>query len=499
MMAKRLVELQPTATLSRWERVGLSLLILAFLVQGVNVANRSVFLERRFTDLGIYLRAAWAAGAGQDIYAITDNGCHYVYPPALAILLTPFAEPPPERITEPHVPFLASVIVWYAFSVFCGLWAIHLLASSLERDRESSAPLDERRWWALRFIPLLVCLPPFFGTLVHGQVNLLMLLLVCGAIAACLRGRSLVGGLCLSGAICLKVFPAFLLLYPLWRRDYRFLVGTAAGGFLLVVALPTLYWGPARAWQQHCRFAEVVLMPGLGTSNDKTVAKELTEVTATDSQSLLAIFHKTLYLDRGSRPHHVSAALRMLALLAGGLLAGATLLAGRRRKDRSPSHDLLFFGCLIVVMLALCPVTHLPYFVLLVPLVMALVHHHLPATSPGRWLTPGSAAWNGLVFLFGVNILARILPHWPDSNLFRDLGVSMYAGLMLWLVGVATLVQTRSRLIHADPAQLAAGTITVLSATVRLDDSDASEPDLAFTSRNGDNVTFAPQPYQDVA
>lgn len=429
-----------TAALSRWERIGLWLLVLAFLAQGANVVNRSVFLERRFTDLGIYLRAAWAARAGHDIYSVTDNGCHYVYPPVLAILLTPFAEPPPAQIGQPHVPFLTSVIVWYAFSVICGLWGIHLLATALECTSDKSR--YSRRWWALRFIPLLVCLPPFFGTLVHGQVNLLMLLLVCGSMAACLREKSFVAGLCLSGAICLKVFPAFLLLYPLWRRDYRFLAGTAAGTALLLVVIPALYWGTERTWQQHCRFAEVVLMPGLGTSDDRTVAKELTEVTATDSQSLAAIFHKTLYLNRDSRPHLASAAIRLLALLAGALLGLVTLLAGRR-DSASPSQNLLFFGCLIVVMLALCPVTHLPYFVLLVPLVMALVDQYLPALREARWLTPGVSAWNGLAALFGMNIVARIVPHLPDYHLFRDLGVSMWAALLLWLMGTATLLRAR--------------------------------------------------------
>jgi len=433
--------LPPTnGSLARWERVGLWLLLLAFMIQGFNVVNRSVYLERRFTDLGIYLRAAWAARTGQDIYSVTDNGCHYVYPPALAILLTPLAEPPPAQLDQPHVPFLASVILWYAFSVVCGLGAIHLLATAVERVHHDG--IDPRRWWALRFIPLLVCLPPFFGTLVHGQVNLLMLLLVCGSIAACLRGRAFIAGLCLSGAICLKICPAFLLLYPLWRRDFRFLIGTAAGSAVLLVLIPSLYWGPARTWEQHRRFAEVVLLPGLGTGDDRTVAKELTEVTATDSQSLAAIFHKTLYLDRDSRPHHASAGVRLLALLAAALLGGATLLAGRRG-GASPRHELLFFGCLIVVMLALCPVTHLPYFVLLVPLVMALVACHLPAAGTAQWLTPGLSAWNGLAALFGVNIVSRILPHLPDCFLFRDLGVSMWAALLLWLAGMLTLLQAR--------------------------------------------------------
>ena len=51
------------------------------------------------TDIGPYLRAAWAVRTGGDIYAITattdDRGWHYLYPPLFAIIMSPFAAPPP--------------------------------------------------------------------------------------------------------------------------------------------------------------------------------------------------------------------------------------------------------------------------------------------------------------------------------------------------------------------------------------------------------------------
>src|SRR5437660_1417540 len=90
-----------------------------------------------------------------------------------------------------------------------------------------STPSPDRlsRWRALRVGPLLACLTPVFATLVRGQVNLFVLAPLCFAAAALLRGRSWRGGAWLALAVCLKVFPAFLLLYPLWRRDWRCLGG----------------------------------------------------------------------------------------------------------------------------------------------------------------------------------------------------------------------------------------------------------------------------------
>ena len=50
------------------------------------------------------------------------------------------------------------------------------------------------RWWTLRILPLLLVLPEVLGTLGRGQVNLLLLALLCGAIGAVLRKRSRLAG-----------------------------------------------------------------------------------------------------------------------------------------------------------------------------------------------------------------------------------------------------------------------------------------------------------------
>ena len=37
---------------------------------------RSAFMQRRMTDLGVYLRAGWAVRSGADIYDVTDDNDH---------------------------------------------------------------------------------------------------------------------------------------------------------------------------------------------------------------------------------------------------------------------------------------------------------------------------------------------------------------------------------------------------------------------------------------
>lgn len=203
------------AGLNRWEKVGLIALAVAAVLFGVLVEIRSALLTRRMTDLDVYLRAAWAVRTGADLYHVTDNNSwHYHYPPLLAIVLTPLASPPPGADPSGMPPFALSAALWYVLNLVFLVIAVHCLASALE----STTPVGGRRWWMLHALPVLACLPPVAHTLMRGQLNLLLLFLFSGMLAALLHGRRLTAGLWLAAAVCVKIIPVFLLLYPLWRR-----------------------------------------------------------------------------------------------------------------------------------------------------------------------------------------------------------------------------------------------------------------------------------------
>src|SRR5262249_44963419 len=142
------------------------------------------------------------------------------------------------------LPYGVSVGICYLLNLLCLALAVHCLAAALEGP--ARPPAGGRRWWALRLWPALACAVPVGHTLMRGQVNLLLLALLCAAAAAVIRGRPLCGGLWLAGAICLKVIPAFLLVLPLWRRDGRFLAGCAAGLAAGLVLVPLAVLGPGR-------------------------------------------------------------------------------------------------------------------------------------------------------------------------------------------------------------------------------------------------------------
>ncbi len=193
-------------------RLALWLMAGGFAAWGGLVVYRSALLERHMGDLDCYLRAAWAVRTHPDqIYDVMeDNGWHYNYPPLFALLMTPLANPPAGADRTGMPSFAVAVAVFYVASLLAVALAVHILASALERASPDSTvrsqPRGCRRWWMLRVLPVLACLPPLGHTLMRGQANLILMALFCGLIAGLIRGRSFVAGLCLAGAICLKIF-----------------------------------------------------------------------------------------------------------------------------------------------------------------------------------------------------------------------------------------------------------------------------------------------------
>jgi hypothetical protein len=422
----------PLERLTRREKGFLVLFFGAWVVFGVLVEVKSAFLSRRYGDLGVYLRAGWAVGAGVSPYDIQDdNGWHFHYPPLYAILNEPLADPGP-------VPYAVSVALCYLFGLLCLAVGVHALASALERTSRHpgvrALPAGCRRWWLLRVLPVLVCLPPIGHTLMRGQINLLLLALVCLAAAAVLRGRRLWSGVALAGAASLKLFPAYLFLFPLWRRDRRGLAGVALGLFVCLLLVPAARLGPRRTLELYRQQWDVLIRPGLGLGGDSARDKELIEATATDSQSFLTVLHNTRHLKRETRPDVASSRVRKAALLLGAGFTLLTLAAAGRRPLGGP-HVPLFLGALALVMLLTSPVCHTHYFVLLVPMVMGLVAWKWERDPADTRLGPGLGG------LFVLVVVGHTLPLFPYrwGVLLKDTGLAAYTALALWLCACLVL------------------------------------------------------------
>jgi hypothetical protein len=425
---------------SRWEWIFTAAFAVGMVLYGALVVQKSALLDRPMGDLGVYLRAAWAVRADPDhLYDHTDqNGWHYSYPPLFAILLEPLGEAPKPIGSDP-TPFAVAVAIFYLINVCCLLLAVHVLASALESASTDPAA-HSGRWWNnrrrlwLRLGPILVCLPPIGHTLMRGQTNLILLLLLCCAMAALIRHRRALAGASLAGMACIKIFPAYLLLYPLWRRDGRAVLGWVMGLIAGLLLIPALVIGPAQTIGCYQKLAFVLVGPALNLNQDESRAKELIEATATDSQSFLVVIHNTTHLDV-HRLHRVPIAapwVRVVHFMLAALFTALTLAAASRRRQEDATGIVLFLGALTLIMLPSSLVCHLHYFALSLPLVMAL--------TAREWERNGAMRLSrGLWALIAIQVVGNTLPLIAGLEVLKDAGLALYAALALWATACVSL------------------------------------------------------------
>lgn len=455
----------PFSPLTRWEIALLWILALLIVAFGGLTLKRSAYMTRRMTDAGVYFRAAWALRVGEDPYQIRDNNWWtYLYPPPLAVATMPLADPPKDVSRHAFISYPASVVVWYVLGVAFLVASVHWTASALEASsRDPRVRLlgpEHRRWWVDRTLPMLVCLPAIGSTLSRGQVNFVMLASL-GAMGCALIGARLWSwratrdgtiiasrpghaGAWLAVAACVKMYPAYIGLYALAARKVRLVLGAIIATIALMVAFPAIVLGPERMAEVNQSFVRSMLLPQLGLNTpDANMVDKVDELQrATGNQSFMAVIHGTRHLQAVLRESKIppTSAERLAHAALSAFVTLVTLVAIvralRRNRAAGIAHptrdDLLAIATLATAMLPISPVCHNHYFALHMPLVAALIARQMDRQTH---VDLNVRAWA----LIAIYVLAGILPRLPGLDALRPLGMSMYAGLGLWILGVRAL------------------------------------------------------------
>ena len=455
---------------TRRERTGLAAALCALIIFGTVLEFRTALRHAPMTDLGVFACAAGAVRSGENIYGICDwHGWHYQYPPTLAILFIPLSHPVPAPITilptgvlrtdantpwgyridsrsqyyglhGQNVRFFWIVLAWYIISVGLICFSAHALACVLDGSKLSQPPASDaggrRRWWWLRTLPLLICAGSLGTDLSRGQVDVLMLAAIAGGLYLINRRRDFAGGICLSFPATVKLFPPFLLLYPFWRRRWLMSLGVVSGLILALAIIPAIALGPKHTLELYGNWVDVLAKPALGQGTDTSRAKELTGMTATDNQSLLAFIHnwKYLRLPRAERPPEAAQIERYTVYGIGTLmLIGTGIASGIRREDK-PQDLLIIAGILIGLAFVVSPIVHNYYYLELLPLVTALVNLCLAEETPVK------AKLRGVLLIFMLSDMLARLP--GIGNHLRDVGVPLLS--MVTMMGAGAWVLLRN-------------------------------------------------------
>ncbi|MGA7491035.1 MAG: glycosyltransferase family 87 protein [Syntrophobacteraceae bacterium] len=434
--------------LSKLHVIGLSLLLITIIVFGAITEYRSAFLKMRRTDIGPYLRAAWSVRTGGDMYKITDDqGWHYTYPPLFAILMTPLADPPHGEDRTGYLPYEVTVGLWFIITMALGVAGIGILARSVEEPfRNQAAGRGRRfsqRWWALRTFPLLILLPAIGQAQGRGQVNLLVAFFLCCVAASTLKGRRLRAGLWLSAAICVKVIPAILLAFPLWRRDWRMLSGSAVGLLAGLILVPLVVLGPARTASSYKSFYQETIIAGINGDSGGRFGNELTGIRSTNSNSPMVVLHNLMYPDRNSRPNVAHPGVRAAHWTIAFIMLAITLLASGWKgrwysgKVDATAAEVSFFCAFIPLMFVTCPVFHPHYVSMALPLVMVLLVILWERYSYGH-IPP---RWKAVFWFIAVSHLLESIDIGPFMYV-QDFGLVLLSTLTLWAAALIAIRQT---------------------------------------------------------
>jgi hypothetical protein len=176
----------------------------------------------------------------------------------------------------------------------------------------------------------------------------------------------------------------------------------------------------------------------------------------TDNQSLLAGIHNWTHHDlpRRKRPEDASPLARRAVYAIGLVLLAGIAWAMRLRRSDSPLDLLLSTGLLMGASLVIAPVAHNYYYLLMLPLIAALVDYGMPRTPDGRWLR--KVLVPVAVFMV-VDFVAR-LP--VAGEVLRDLGGPLLSLIIVMATGAVVLLRPREVTGQAahDDVRVAGGT-----------------------------------------
>jgi alpha-1,2-mannosyltransferase len=213
--------------------------VAAVAVTVVVVCLGVVLFARRhgFFDLHMYRSSIrwWLDGHSLYSYTHPRFGIGFTYPPFAALCLLPLA-----LVTLPVAAVVLSLLTVAAVAVTTW-WLV--------------APLAQRHGWPQWFVvglavPVVCALEPIRETVGFGQVNMLLVALVLGDVAALRAGRSWAGvGIGLATAV--KLTPGLFVVYLLLtgrRREAAVATGTVLGATLVGALV-----APAASWRYWTR------------------------------------------------------------------------------------------------------------------------------------------------------------------------------------------------------------------------------------------------------
>ncbi|MFB3895817.1 MAG: glycosyltransferase family 87 protein [bacterium] len=322
------------------------------------------------------------------------------YPPFWGLVIKPFT----------LFPFAIMQHVWRALQAFLVFLFIWQAIKWLNRVRPPEVP-----YLYLTLVCLLTLFySPVISTLFKGQANVLILVLLGLSLLYFYRNRQYLSGIILGIATMIKILPGFLIIYWLWKREYKLAIAAIATIItislltILILGLPMhITWV-----KQTIRYSQYIQ----------------THWNYQGNISLFAMLRESQV--HGLVPPFIPASiLQYIVTIGVGL---SVLLVIPRRKQKSPIDYAIEYAFAISCIPLMSIYTESHHFVFVLIGYVAVIAAGKDANSLGKILV--FCGW--LLISYGFHIIDKTV--FP-TKYYLFYYIEMLGGVVLWL-GLGTII-----------------------------------------------------------
>ena len=350
-------------------------------------------------------------GFHQHFFPSSPYSIRWVYFPAYLWLFRPLAS----------LDFPAAARIWLIFNALLCLGSVLLLWRARHGSQPKTAQGSSLAWYLF----LGLTLQPVFSNLMHGQVTGLIFFFFCLGYWLLRGQRPFWAGLAFGFITLFKFYPALILIYFLFHRQWRLLAGAVtAGAVLVAISLATL------GLEANIAYAQIILGE-LGKGG----------MAAFNNESLTGFLLHTFTSGDVNAWQDMAMPPWLMALRLGVLLLILILFVWAMRKPpRRDSFDAdLDLSLVILFMLIASPITWYHYYMWLIfPLVVifdCLAQMPQPPRKYILWLALGYA----LTVVEGIYIVRPFAPQAiQDLRILRILLSQSFLGAVI----LASLIWT---------------------------------------------------------
>jgi hypothetical protein len=321
------------------------LIILFLMILGFITVHRAAWGEVKHTDYTVYTIAAQAISDGNDIYKVqNEHGWNYVYPPPFAIFCKIF-----NLFSAPVGAF-----IFYILEILSIGGTIWMSRSLIIQQYGSSNKTVINHLSFITLLSILICSPQLIAGILRCQASEFVIFATIASFYWYLHKKFNLAGISLAIATIIKVFPGSLIIYFLWRKQWKLVFSYFLALLFIGGVLPSMAYGVNYTKQAYTEWVEVIAMPALSNNTvrgqDKTLYDQLTNANKPRNQSMEAML-----LSLNLPAVDASILSKLIACL---MLAAMTLIKNRDQKK----SELIMISAFITWQLLIPPISENHYF-----------------------------------------------------------------------------------------------------------------------------------------